>query len=106
MFYVYYFDTHVLFNCAYILNVCIVWFKLISYHHVLNDVRFHLRKAREVANLKDDKKLTAENFPTSFGLTKVVVTEVLKYPENITLKQLLLFQILPTLTFQLSYPLY
>lgn len=89
--YVIYFDTHVLFNCAYILNVCIVWFKLISYHHVLNDVRFHLRKAREVGKISQDKMLKTSDFPSSFGLTSVVVNEVLKYPQNITLKQLLLY---------------
>lgn len=38
-------NTHVLFNCMYILNVCIVWFKLISYHHVLNDVWHQIAKA-------------------------------------------------------------
>lgn len=78
------------------LNVCIVWFKLISYHHVLNDVRFHIHKAQAE---KPNKSLTAKDFPSSFGLTTAVINEVLKYPSNITFKQLLLFQVLPTLTF-------
>jgi len=45
--YIWTMKTHVLFNCIYILNVCIVWFKLISYHHVLNDVRYHIFQARK-----------------------------------------------------------
>ena len=94
--FVWYFDTNPLFNVLYILNVCIVWLKLVSYHHVWNDVRFHLEKARAMSK---KESLRVEDLPEEFGLTKSVAEQVLQYPENISFWRLIQFNILPTLCF-------
>ena len=79
-------NTHPLFNSMYIFNVCIVWFKLISWHHVWNDVRHHLKIANERV-----KHLTEKNFPKDFGFTHQTILDVLEYPRNLSLWHLFFF---------------
>jgi hypothetical protein len=94
--YVLYWNTHPLFNGLYIFNVCVVWLKLISYHQVYSDVRYHIKKAKK---LTGKKNVSLEDLPEHFGLPKQVSQDVLKYPNNLTLKQMCVFIFLPTLCF-------
>ena len=112
---------------TYLFQSVVLWMKIISYHHAHRDLRvsrkvgsLSRRGSRETmalageGGLYDDnmKPLRAPITPGRENLELAFLQEVrdirppfLRYPENLTVANMLYFSIAPTLTYQLNYPL-
>lgn len=55
--------------------------------------------------LKVDPKLSAESLINKLNLPKHAVEDIMKYPTNVCVKDLVMFMLIPTLNFQLEYPI-
>ncbi|KAG2493012.1 hypothetical protein HYH03_008675 [Edaphochlamys debaryana] len=72
----------------------IMWMKMVSYHHCC----FDLREARRCGEIRPGERGCPDTPAADWG-------PLAKYPENLTLKNLLYFLALPTLVYQVNYPL-
>lgn len=116
-------------NSAYIFQSVIIWMKLISYAHANKDLRVASRRNKKFDRADndeirsgyssgDDLSLSSDNlnqlsnnpsskpyqYLTVISEVKDIETPILLYPQNITLRNLGYFLIVPTLCYQLNYP--
>lgn len=52
-----------------------------------------------------DRSLSIDTLVTNLNIPKHTVEELVKYPSNVTAKGIFMFILVPTLVFQLAYPL-
>nr|QID75817.1 diacylglycerol cyltransferase [Dunaliella salina] len=75
----------------------VLWMKLVSYHHCCAD----LRAARRNGQVRPGE----EGFSGDSSLTNQKSSQrLLRYPENVTVSNLIYFLALPTLCYQINYP--
>lgn len=72
----------------------VLWMKLVSYHHCC----FDLRMARRCGEIRPGERGSGDTPAQDWG-------PLARYPENLTLGNLMYFLALPTLTYQVNYPL-
>lgn len=126
----------------FLMEAVVFFMKFLSYHHVLHDVRHHLRKARAIYSYKKkegllnakakltssgtiekidfekawastqkeqmmDIKMSVDDFNEGdgMGLEKPVFEEVLQYPAQLNMKNMIFYLCVPTLCYQLTYPI-
>ena len=95
---------------AYIFQAVIIWMKLISYSHANRDLRQNLRvlmtrkNSSDKLNQFDDNMKPIVSDEGVLSGVKDLKSPILKYPQNLTLKNLVWFSVAPTLTYQLNYP--
>lgn len=103
---------------------CIWFFKFLSYHHIWHDIRYNVIKANKFQDIQKNKsKSTIDDIKTEknhrrkttiskdelgdkLDLPGNLVDEVLNYPANIRVFDVWRFLFIPTLCFQLEYPMY
>jgi len=96
----------------------LVWtFKFWSYHHVLYDIRQHAMEANKIENILrledpssisqslDGSKVSKANLQKMINLPRTFINDILAYPGNITSEDILMYCFIPTLCFQLRYPM-
>ncbi|GLI60498.1 hypothetical protein VaNZ11_002660, partial [Volvox africanus] len=71
----------------------VLWMKLVSYHHCC----FDLRAARRCGEIRPGERGCPDTPAEDWG-------QLAKYPENLTLRNLLYFLAVPTLTYQVNFP--
>jgi diacylglycerol O-acyltransferase 1 len=114
------FQFHPILRLLYMLSASTWLLKLLSYHHIWHDVRYHLvqiekekqifQKEKSKGKKKEKKKVSDEEYDTDdeladrLNMPHPILKSVHKYPSNISIKDMLIFILLPTLDFQLKYP--
>lgn len=113
-------------NLVYIFQSVIMWMKLISYAHANKDLRVANRKNKRLDRESSQNALHSGGYSSGedvnspvadnnakplsndllIGLSEVkdLQPPFLTYPQNITIKNLLYFLVIPTLCYQLNYP--
>jgi len=72
-----------------------IFLKLISFHHVMHDVRGLVRRAANAK--KEDQKLTLNtNEGTIFGVPKDIFEIALTYPKCLSISHFIRFMFAPT----------
>ncbi|GIL55503.1 hypothetical protein Vafri_11070 [Volvox africanus] len=71
----------------------VLWMKLVSYHHCC----FDLRTARRCGEIRPGERGCPDTPAEDWG-------QLAKYPENLTLRNLMYFLAVPTLTYQVNFP--
>jgi diacylglycerol O-acyltransferase-1 len=105
---------------TYLFQSVVMWMKLISYHHASRDLRVTRRSmqtnvltrrgSRDTLkvdfddNMKPQQQPSAERELAFLQEVRDIKPPFLRYPENLTLPNLLYFSVAPTLTYQLNYP--
>ena len=133
---------HPIWRALYFLTACTGFLKMLSYHHIWHDVRYHVILANKILEEKEteeksddaksknkklsadvnnknsddvkeysngilfvDRSLSIDTLVTKLNIPKHTVKELVMYPANVTPKDLFMFILIPTLVFQLAYPL-
>mmetsp|Transcript_5303 Transcript_5303/g.4486 ORF Transcript_5303/g.4486 Transcript_5303/m.4486 type:complete len:337 (-) Transcript_5303:35-1045(-) len=107
-------EFHLLVKALPLLFACMWFLKFLSYHHIWHDVRFHVELSKggatnsqkdDVKNQKDlSSKTEIGQIAKRLNLPKPILKSVLEYPNNVDFKSVLVFLLVPTLSFQLKYP--
>ncbi|GIM06446.1 hypothetical protein Vretimale_10762, partial [Volvox reticuliferus] len=71
----------------------VLWMKLVSYHHCC----FDLRAARRGGEIRPGERGCPDTPAEDWG-------QLAKYPENLTVRNLMYFLAVPTLTYQVNFP--
>lgn len=72
-----------------------MWLKLVSFHHVMHDVRGLVRRV-ERSKKKDKKIPYHKREHTVFGVNKDVYTYALEYPNSLSRSNFIRFMFAPT----------
>ncbi|CAI2362448.1 unnamed protein product [Moneuplotes crassus] len=106
-----YMQVHMLVRVYPLLFSCGFFLKMISYHHIWHDIRYHRSLLSSDSDKDSKEKPNAsqdEDYLTKVGkklnLPKPIARSVIDYPKNIKLFDVIIFILIPTLNFQLKYP--
>lgn len=111
---------------TYLMQSMVMWMKIFSYHHTLRDIRMSRKSSMSLSrrgsrdtfdkdssgiafddNMKPrtPRSATRDNLELAFlQEVKDIKPPFLRYPQNLTLPNLLYFSVAPTLCYQLNYP--
>ena len=74
-----------------------LFLKLTSFHHVMHDTRFLLKRVKEL-------KERPEDLPSHFSINEITFNQCMEYPKILSLRHYIRFLCAPTCNYQHSYP--
>ena len=111
------FNIFPIIRMLYLLFAAMWFLKLLSYHHIWHDVRHHVVLANKLDSEESDVKrerttsynasdvtLPRDRLSNGLNIPQYLLDSVLKYPSNVTLYDVIIFLLIPTLNYQLQYP--